>query len=83
MLTYAIMMLNTDLHSTQVKKKMTFEVCACTFGDLFYYPIVCLRKFYFSVLHILLQEFIRNQRKTNNGENFPPEFLNSVYNKVK
>ncbi len=25
-LTYAIMMLNTDLHSTQVKKKMTLDV---------------------------------------------------------
>lgn len=25
-LTYAIMMLNTDLHSNQVKKKMTLEV---------------------------------------------------------
>ena len=26
-LTYSIMMLNTDLHSNQVKKKMTLEVC--------------------------------------------------------
>ena len=52
-LSYAIMMLNTDLHSSQVKKKM------------------------------LLSEFIRNQRKTNNGSNFPEAFLTEVYNRIK
>ena len=52
-LSYAIMMLNTDLHSSQVKKKMT------------------------------LKEFIRNQRKTNNGKNYPEPFLTEVYNRIK
>ena len=47
------MMLNTDLHSSQVRKKM------------------------------LLNEFIRNQRKTNNGSNFPEPFLTEVYNRIK
>ncbi|XP_064404547.1 Golgi-specific brefeldin A-resistance guanine nucleotide exchange factor 1-like isoform X2 [Halichondria panicea] len=52
-LTYAIMMLNTDLHSKQIKKKMTID------------------------------EFVRNQRKTNNKLDFPREFLISVYHKIK
>ena len=51
-LTYAIMMLNTDQHSSQVKKKM------------------------------MLREFFRNQRKTNNGSNFPEKFLSDVYSSI-
>ena len=31
----------------------------------------------------LLQEFIRNQRKVNNGQDFPREFLSGVYSKIK
>jgi len=52
-MSYAILMLNTDLHNNQVKKKMTLE------------------------------EWIRNQRKTNNGEDFPPEFLTEMYHRIK
>ena len=52
-LCYSIMMLNTDQHNSQVKKKMTFR------------------------------EFIKNQRKTNNGSNFPEQFLNDVYTNIK
>ena len=44
-LTYSIMMLNTDLHSKQVKKKMTLEVCTvsymCVIGRLPIPTIVC------------------------------------------
>jgi len=32
---------------------------------------------------MMLQEWIRNQRKTNNGEDFPPEFLTEMYHRIK
>ncbi len=51
-LSYTIMMLNTDLHSSQVKK-------------------------------MTLNEFIQNQRKINDGKDFPKPFLTEVYNWIK
>ena len=35
------------------------------------------------VIWYSLQEWIRNQRKTNNGEDFPPEFLTEMYHRIK
>ncbi|CAI8046654.1 Golgi-specific brefeldin A-resistance guanine nucleotide exchange factor 1 [Geodia barretti] len=52
-LCYAILMLNTDQYSTQVKKRMSLE------------------------------EFIHNQRKINNGEDFPRQFLTDIFNRIR
>lgn len=52
-LSYAVIMLNTDLHNPQVKSHMTNE------------------------------EFSRNLRKMNAGEDFSPEYLASVYSAIK
>ena len=54
-LSFSIIMLNTDLHSSQidVSRKMTVE------------------------------EFIRNNRGINAGENLPPEYLTEIYTKIK
>ena len=30
-----------------------------------------------------VQELIRNQRKTNNGEDFPVEFLTEIYHRIR
>ncbi|CAD7697886.1 unnamed protein product [Ostreobium quekettii] len=51
-LAFSIIMLNTDLHSSGVKKKMTME------------------------------EFVRNNRGINDNENFPREFLESLYRSI-
>lgn len=51
-LSYSIIMLNTDLHSPKVKGKMTLE------------------------------EFIRNNRGMNGGEDFPRELLENIYNSI-
>lgn len=51
-LSYSIIMLNTDLHNKQVKKKMT------------------------------LDEFIRNNRGTNGGQDWPRETLENIYNTI-
>lgn len=51
-LSYSTIMLNTDLHSTQVKKKMTLE------------------------------EFKRNNRGTNNKQDWPAEYLTDIYNSI-
>lgn len=48
-LCYSIIMLNTDQHNAQVKKKMTLE------------------------------DFIRNNRKINEGEDLPREFLEDIF----
>jgi len=52
-LSYSIMMLNTDLHNPGVKVKMTPE------------------------------DFRRNLRGTNDGEDLPPEFLNSIFVSIR
>lgn len=54
-LTYAIILLNTDQHNPNVKsmKRMTFE------------------------------DFSRNLRGQNNGENFAPEYLKEIYESIK
>jgi brefeldin A-resistance guanine nucleotide exchange factor 1 len=52
-LCYAILMLNTDQYSSQVKKRMSLE------------------------------EFIHNQRKINNGEDFPRQFLTDIFNRIR
>lgn len=52
-LSYAVIMLNTDLHNPQVKRHMTNE------------------------------EFKRNLRKTNAGNDFAPEYLDNIYYTIK
>lgn len=52
-LSYAIIMLNTDLHNPQVKNHMTDE------------------------------QFKRNLRKTNGGNDFAPEYLDHIYYTIK
>ncbi|CAO2829540.1 unnamed protein product [Amaranthus hypochondriacus] len=51
-LSYSLIMLNTDLHNVQVKKKMTEE------------------------------DFIRNNRRINAGEDLPREFLCELYHSI-
>ena len=51
-LSFSIIMLNTNLHSVKVKDKMT------------------------------ISEFLRQNRDTNGGENFPGDFLVDVFNHV-
>lgn len=52
-LSYSIIMLNTDLHSSKVKNKMTLE------------------------------QFIKNNRGMNGGNDWPRELLESIYNSIK
>jgi brefeldin A-resistance guanine nucleotide exchange factor 1 len=54
-LTYAIILLNTDQHNPnlEAKKRMTLE------------------------------DFARNLRGTNNGQNFAPEYLETIYKSIK
>ncbi|KAK7305777.1 hypothetical protein VNO77_43688 [Canavalia gladiata] len=51
-LSYSIILLNTDQHNVQVKKKMTEE------------------------------DFIRNNRHINGGNDLPREFLSEIYNSI-
>ena len=32
---------------------------------------------------LVLQELIRNQRKTNNGKDYPVEFLTEIYHRIR
>ena len=52
MLSYSIILLNTDAHSPQVKKRMTRE------------------------------DFIKNNRKINDGGDFPEDFMTSIYEEI-
>ncbi|KAK6911891.1 Sec7 domain [Dillenia turbinata] len=52
LLSYSIIMLNTDLHNAQVKRKMTEE------------------------------DFIRNNRRINGGNDLPREFLSELYHSI-
>jgi len=52
-LAFAVIMLNTDLHNPQVKKKMSKE------------------------------EFLKNNRGINEGENLPNDFLADLYERIK
>eukprot|EP00929_Paragymnodinium_shiwhaense_P105158 TRINITY_DN70072_c0_g1_i1.p1 TRINITY_DN70072_c0_g1~~TRINITY_DN70072_c0_g1_i1.p1 ORF type:complete len:1596 (-),score=442.89 TRINITY_DN70072_c0_g1_i1:249-5036(-) len=52
-LSYSIIMLNTDLHNPGVKKRMTVE------------------------------EFIRNNRKIDDGKDLPPFFLTDIYEAIR
>ncbi|MED6196628.1 hypothetical protein PIB30_049272 [Stylosanthes scabra] len=52
LLSYSIIMLNTDHHNVQVKKKMTEE------------------------------DFIRNNRRINGGNDLPREFLSEIYHSI-
>ncbi|RHY24929.1 hypothetical protein DYB32_009551, partial [Aphanomyces invadans] len=52
-LSFSIIMLNTDLHSDQIQKKMT------------------------------LDEFVRNNRGINGGQDLPREYLELLYNNIK
>ncbi|XP_009789338.1 ARF guanine-nucleotide exchange factor GNOM-like [Nicotiana sylvestris] len=52
LLSYSLIMLNTDQHNTQVKKKMTEE------------------------------DFIRNNRRINGGNDLPREFLSELYHSI-
>ena len=51
-LSYSIILLNTDAHSPQVKKRMTRE------------------------------DFIKNNRKINDGGDFPEDFMTSIYEEI-
>lgn len=50
---YAVILLNTDLHSPKIKRHMTID------------------------------EFKRNLRKTNNGKDFDPQYLETIYYTIK
>ncbi|KAF2299416.1 hypothetical protein GH714_031876 [Hevea brasiliensis] len=52
LLSYSLILLNTDQHNVQVKKKMTEE------------------------------DFIRNNRRTNGGNDFPREYLSELYRSI-
>ncbi|KAG6874307.1 hypothetical protein C0995_001532 [Termitomyces sp. Mi166 len=52
-LAYSVIMLNTDLHNPQVRKRMTIE------------------------------DYQRNLRQVNDGDNFSPEFLQSIYDSIR
>ncbi|KAG6832717.1 hypothetical protein H0H92_012289 [Tricholoma furcatifolium] len=52
-LAYSVIMLNTDLHNPQVRKRMTIE------------------------------DYQRNLRQVNDGENFSPEFLQHIYDSIR
>ncbi|KAH7889929.1 hypothetical protein F5I97DRAFT_1924441 [Phlebopus sp. FC_14] len=52
-LAYSIIMLNTDLHNPQIRKRMTIE------------------------------DYQRNLRGQNGGENFSPEFLQNIYDSIR
>ncbi|KAG6819604.1 hypothetical protein H0H93_010328 [Arthromyces matolae] len=52
-LAYSVIMLNTDLHNPQVRKRMTIE------------------------------DYQRNLRQVNDGENFSPEFLQNIYDSIR
>ncbi|KAG9318241.1 hypothetical protein JVU11DRAFT_322 [Chiua virens] len=52
-LAYSIIMLNTDLHNPQIRKRMTIE------------------------------DYQRNLRGQNGGENFTPEFLQHIYDSIR
>ncbi|KEZ46516.1 ARF guanine-nucleotide exchange factor 2 [Scedosporium apiospermum] len=54
-LTYAIIMLNTDQHNPQIK----------------------------SSKRMALEDFSRNLRGVNGGENFSPEYLSDIFNSIK
>ena len=110
-LCYAILMLNTDQYSTQVKKRMSLEVimclnlCSdnsspnsspmwglCVYNDTFHIPRVCsgLQVAHCAYHNIVCgfcipvhQEFIHNQRKINNGEDFPRQFLTDIFNRIR
>lgn len=51
-LAFAVIMLNTDAHNPQIKKKMT------------------------------VKEFIHNNRGINDKQDFPPAFLEDLYNRI-
>ncbi|XP_065857255.1 ARF guanine-nucleotide exchange factor GNOM-like isoform X2 [Euphorbia lathyris] len=51
-MSYSLILLNTDQHNVQVKKKMTEE------------------------------DFIRNNRRTNGGNDFPREYLSDLYRSI-
>ncbi|CAG8513943.1 11930_t:CDS:10 [Ambispora gerdemannii] len=52
-LSYSVIMLNTDLHNPQVRRRMTLE------------------------------DYMKNLRNENNGENFPPEYLQAIYEAIR
>ncbi|KAH0584078.1 hypothetical protein H2248_009651 [Termitomyces sp. 'cryptogamus'] len=52
-LAYSVIMLNTDLHNPQVRKRMTIE------------------------------DYQRNLRQVNDGDNFSPEFLQNIYDSIR
>ncbi|KAF9239676.1 hypothetical protein BU15DRAFT_87976 [Melanogaster broomeanus] len=52
-LAFSIIMLNTDLHNPQIRKRMTIE------------------------------DYQRNLRGQNGGDNFPPEFLQHIYDSIR
>ncbi|KIJ60626.1 hypothetical protein HYDPIDRAFT_43160 [Hydnomerulius pinastri MD-312] len=52
-LAFSIIMLNTDLHNPQIRKRMTIE------------------------------DYQRNLRGQNGGENFSPEFLQNIYDSIR
>ncbi|KAG6333981.1 hypothetical protein ID866_5104 [Astraeus odoratus] len=52
-LAYSVIMLNTDLHNPQIRKRMSIE------------------------------DYQRNLRGVNSGENFSPEFLQNIYDSIR
>lgn len=76
-LAYSIIMLTTDLHSPQVKKKMSLGMR--TSGGMGIatglFPNTCAP--------VLADEFIRNNRGINDGKDLPREFLLGIYNDIR
>ncbi|CAG8656602.1 17032_t:CDS:10 [Dentiscutata erythropus] len=52
-LSYSVIMLNTDLHNPQVRRRMSIE------------------------------DYMKNLRNVNNGQNFSPEYLNAIYDAIR
>ncbi|KAF0385373.1 Sec7-domain-containing protein [Gigaspora margarita] len=52
-LSYSVIMLNTDLHNPQVRRRMSIE------------------------------DYMKNLRNVNNGQNFSPEYLHAIYDAIR
>lgn len=78
MLAYSIIMLTTDLHSPQVKKKMSLGMR--TGGAVRGYGIRLANT---CCASMLADEFIRNNRGINDGKDLPREFLLGIYNDIR
>ena len=64
-----------SFHSRSVRLVNQFAFLACPVGEAMW-------KIFHSGMHVS-QEFIHNQRKINNGEDFPRQFLTDIFNRIR